>query len=314
MRRWFILIVAFLSILSLQQEAFAVDQPRPSRLLRFLLPHRIPSAVTFDGKTSLGYQGSLFGIPDTSTDFFANLWIRVDTIQQSQTNLIAAEADPASSIGNEYTALLALIDNGAKMKVSFFAACPDPQGIGNWFYAESAEGLPRNGVWQSITMDVHSDGQNNPSVRMVLNGDQILTTPIVVNNNGRCAFDWRTVKAWSVGGDYLNSISASAYFRGDMAELMADMTGRLGVNDTPNFVAQTAAGPKALGTGRDGIRPLGDIPNLLMRGASGPFKRGPTDVGFSAYEFSTNNGGDLLTAKSDPCSVRGFSTGCAPTN
>jgi len=264
-------------------------------------------AVQFDGQTVLSYRGSLYNQPDRSTTFFWTGFFDLGGISpdQAQTNLFTG----SDQSDNNYIAsvLLNRMSNGQQI-ITFYASCTDNSSSD--YFAQSVESFPLSG-WHAITVDVVANGIVTPSIKIKLDG-VLLTSPTTELGPHRCQFDWTKVATWSVAGDPLYPTLLA--YPGKAAEIYAVMDGSVTANDVGQFVTYNPAfGPRAIGLGYLGTRITGNIPQLLLRGGPGYFVLGPLGPDGFAYGFSPNNGGTLHTAIDDPCNVRKFGDGCAPT-
>ncbi len=284
-----------------------VNAEVPDNILRFLTPLlRIVPAVRFDGQTLITYNGSLFNIPDTGNAFFINFNYRSDTPPNNQTGL----QNIISAVGLEgqvgYIASVSFNYTNSGIRANFFAGSADGK---SWFSGTAANVVPYDSNWHSMTIDAVTNSQR---VRFKMDEVEVGVT---VNHTGQLFnFDWTKVFYWSVGGDPEISVNQpGAFYVGDMAQLYMDLTGILTVDNSNQFNSIIPGGAvKANGLGLDCIRPSSDIPQLCLTGSAGFFRRGPTSMsGYPAYEFATSFG-DLITAKTAPCLVRGGPRACAP--
>lgn len=289
------------------------------RIMRMMTPlMRFVPAVTFDGKTLLSYQGSLYNIPDRSPTFFANIFIKTLTApgNRFQTSLLLADSDDLDGgtvVGGHYIMAVTLNQYADGVHAVFFGGCPGDGGR-SWYYAVSQETVPMDDKWQVFTIDVVANGAATPSVRMLRNKAP-LTMPVVETGSIRCQFSWNRVALWKVGGDEFDY--DNVFYTGDAAEFYADMTGTLTVADVDKFVGTGLNGEvRARGLGLYCLGPTGNAPQLCLRGHAGYFPLGPNlfDSRRFSYGFALNEGGTLRTAKTDPCLVRRYGNGCWPTD
>lgn len=290
----------------------AQAQVRPPYVPIPLYMARFPSAVSFDGRTVLSYNGTLFGQPPYSNFFFDSTWIKSPLSNQG----LFLWSWGVDDSGTGYTAIMVGYEKrGNATDLTVYFQWPNAFRTGGLGYAflVALDPLPTDDQWHNLEVYIDtSGGQITGSYKVLGHGANysgpFIPDPTVVNpvEGAPGPFDWDHTVTWTIG-DEANRL----FYSGDMAERYIDLSGRTTTDDSDLFIV----GDKAPGLAVNCTRPTANIPQACFRGNAAFFPLAGPNIGQIQYNtFELNNNGTLRTAPSDPCVANFYGRGCAPAN